>query len=136
MVGIEGSGAWADIKGSSADHATIVSALTVGTASLLLNTIAATGILSAKTNFLSDVTARLAPLRQGRRRLGPRQIRFPRVNDMRSGIRNLHHYGLLRLHRQRDADRLDRGRRHRMGVLGQLVGQDRVRLFMISASTG
>ena len=55
LIGIEGSGAWADLKGSSVDVATFVNQL----GPIVLNTITTTGTLHARTDFLADVTARV-----------------------------------------------------------------------------
>ena len=50
LVGIEGAGGWADIKGSSVD---------VFTQTILTTTTTTTGTVSARTDFLADVTARI-----------------------------------------------------------------------------
>jgi outer membrane immunogenic protein len=54
LVGIEGAGAWADIKGSSVD---VFTQTTGGSVAPTVNTTTAT--VSARTDFLADVTARI-----------------------------------------------------------------------------
>jgi outer membrane immunogenic protein len=54
LVGLEGAGAWADIKGNSVD---VFTQTTGGSVAPTVNTTTAT--VSARTDFLADVTARI-----------------------------------------------------------------------------
>ena len=78
LVGIEGVGAWVDIKGSSVDDDVFVNHFSPV---IVRNTITTTGTLHARTDFLAGVTARVGWVWdswlfyvKGGGRLGPRQV--------------------------------------------------------------